>query len=304
MEGLEIEMNRYMRAIGFSNCRKRAELNKIYEAACSQPDAYHVFADGEQDAVFEMSKAYGDGIGLIWTGILDGKDALCEHCFPYVESTEFMVKDSVNVEERVDGNVYTGALEDLRSGVYIIFFLQNGIDYRELTSQEDHFLSETVLVALSGLSLQGTILLPMAATEQEVQRKEREQKKRIKLLAAAKQGDEKAMESLAYQDMTMYTKVSKRIRTEDVFSIVESCFMPYGIECDLYSVVADILEAHEVTNGYTGEKIWKLKLCYNGIKMDICINDMDLMGEPKAGRRFKGNIWLQGNLKMPKVSVD
>ena len=144
----------------------------------------------------------------------------------------------------------------------------------------------------------------MAATEQEVQRKEREQKKRIKLLAAAKQGDEKAMESLAYQDMTMYTKVSKRIRTEDVFSIVESCFMPYGIECDLYSVVADILEVHEVTNGYTGEKIWKLKLCYNGIKMDICINDMDLMGEPKAGRRFKGNIWLQGNLKMPKVSVD
>ena len=120
---MEIEMNRYMRAIGFSNCRKRAELNKIYEAACSQPDAYHVFADGEQDAVFEMSKAYGDGIGLIWTGILDGKDALCEHCFPYVESTEFMVKDSVNVEERVDGNVYTGALEDLRSGVYIIFFL-------------------------------------------------------------------------------------------------------------------------------------------------------------------------------------
>ena len=124
------------------------------------------------------------------------------------------------------------------------------------------------------------------------------------LIERAQNGDEEAIENLTLEDIDTYSIISKRIQNEDILSIVDTCFMPYGIECDLYSVVADILEAHEVTNGYTGEKIWKLKLCYNGIKMDICINDMDLMGEPKAGRRFKGNIWLQGNLKMPKVSVD
>jgi len=30
--------------------------------------------------------------------------------------------------------------------------------------------------------------------------------------------------------------------------------------------------------------------------LDLAINDKDLTGEPEAGRRFKGSIWLQGRL--------
>jgi hypothetical protein len=30
--------------------------------------------------------------------------------------------------------------------------------------------------------------------------------------------------------------------------------------------------------------------------IDMCINSEDLLGEPAAGRRFRGNIWLQGQL--------
>ena len=33
--------------------------------------------------------------------------------------------------------------------------------------------------------------------------------------------------------------------------------------------------------------------------MDVCINEKDLLGEPKEGRRFKGVIWLQGRLNYP-----
>ncbi|MBQ9512087.1 MAG: DUF3881 family protein, partial [Lachnospiraceae bacterium] len=29
---------------------------------------------------------------------------------------------------------------------------------------------------------------------------------------------------------------------------------------------------------------------------DLCVNTQDLTGEPKKGRRFKGNIWLQGGV--------
>ena len=29
---------------------------------------------------------------------------------------------------------------------------------------------------------------------------------------------------------------------------------------------------------------------------DVCINSEDLMGEPAVGRRFKGVIWMQGNI--------
>ena len=49
-------------------------------------------------------------------------------------------------------------------------------------------------------------------------------------------------------------------------------------------------------NNMTGEKVWLLMLDYNGIILDLAINDEDLVGEPEAGRRFKGSIWLQGRL--------
>ena len=29
---------------------------------------------------------------------------------------------------------------------------------------------------------------------------------------------------------------------------------------------------------------------------DVCINEKDLLGEPAIGRRFRGNVWMQGNL--------
>ena len=31
-------------------------------------------------------------------------------------------------------------------------------------------------------------------------------------------------------------------------------------------------------------------------KRQVCINEKDLLGEPAIGRRFRGNVWMQGNL--------
>ena len=90
--------------------------------------------------------------------------------------------------------------------------------------------------------------------------------------------------------------VSRRILNEDIFSIVETYFMPYGIECDMYSVLGDILNYEVVENSYTKEKIVIMTINCNDLIFDVCINEEDLMGEPKVGRRFKGNIWLQGKI--------
>lgn len=237
----------------------------------------------------------GDGFGLTWLGTKEDGELLCEYCYPFIKGNKYFSKAEVSLEERVTGNIYSAAFEDFRVGVFIIFFVQNGIEYLGIQEKSDNE-TDTTTMTLSGLALNGTILLPLAFSEEEQKRRAKEQKKRIRLLTAAKKGDEKAMESLAYQDMDIYTRVSKRILTEDVFSIVETSFIPYGMECDQYSIVADIVGVEKAVNLLTKEKIWKLRLNYNGIYIDICINQQDLMGEPKEGRRFKGNIWLQGRL--------
>ncbi len=59
------------------------------------------------------------------------------------------------------------------------------------------------------------------------------------LLSAAKSGDPEAIESLTLDDMDTYSKI-KKIDTEDVFTIVDTYIMPYGIECDRYSIMGEI----------------------------------------------------------------
>ncbi|MBQ3907312.1 MAG: DUF3881 family protein, partial [Lachnospiraceae bacterium] len=90
-----------------------------------------------------------------------------------------------------------------------------------------------------------------------------------------------------------------RIRNEDVFSIVDTFFMPYGMECDQYSVMGEIVGMRKVKNSLTGEEVYVLTICSNELTFDVCINIIDLLGEPQVGRRFKGNIWLQGFINFP-----
>ena len=114
------------------------------------------------------------------------------------------------------------------------------------------------------------------------------------LIEAARNGDEEAMESLTIEEMDTYSMISERIATEDILTIVDSYIMPYGIECDQYGVLGDIQTCEIFENSATGEILYKMTIECNNITMEICINKKDLLGEPEVGRRFKGNIWLQG----------
>ena len=125
---------------------------------------------------------------------------------------------------------------------------------------------------------------------------------RNQLITAARQGDEEAIESLTLEDMDTYTSISRKILKEDVFSLVDTYFMPYGVECDQYSILGEILEYTKTANKLTGEEIYLMKLNCNDLQFDVCINAADLYGEPQAGRRFKGIIWMQGYINYPDIS--
>ena len=122
-------------------------------------------------------------------------------------------------------------------------------------------------------------------------------KDRNHLLEAAKNGDENAMETLTIEDMDMYSQISKRVMKEDLYSIVDSSFMPSGIECDQYSVIGEIRKIEEKKNQITKEIVYDLTLECSDMIFHVGIAKKDLIGEPKIGRRFKGQIWMQGVAK-------
>ena len=72
--------------------------------------------------------------------------------------------------------------------------------------------------------------------------------------------------------------------------------MPSGIECDQYSVIGNILSVDRRINRITGEEIFLLGLECNDLLFTAAINAADLLGEPVPGRRFKGQVWRQGNV--------
>ena len=165
-----------------------------------------------------------------------------------------------------------------------------------LWNERTHSKNWTNGLTLSALGKEGMILLPLRKDKEAAIEEKANAKVRNEMIAAAMKGDEEALENLTIDDMDIYSMISERIVEDDILSIVDSTFMPYGLECDQYTVLGEILDIDSERNIYTGEEIVYLLLETNDVELEICINRNCLLGEPAVGRRFKGSIWLQGRL--------
>lgn len=215
-----------------------------------------------------------------------------DYYYPYMYGTSITTNEQIEVEKHADKESYAGVCDELNLGVTLIFYLQNVADY--LAEKNQHLSSVHFGAMLAGLSVEGKILCP-------VMDKSKKEKAGIKeehnqLMAQARDGNEDAIESLTLEDMDTYAILSERIVNEDILSIVKSTFMPYGIESDQYAILGEIIDIAKMENRITGETVYSLKLECNEIKFDVCINEKDLLGQPEIGRRFKGNVWMQGSL--------
>ena len=218
-----------------------------------------------------------------------------EYYFPYFAGSGITSQEDVMVEQRSEIVCFSGACDDVRVGVTLIFYLANAGEYlteRTKVTPGEGFSNLT----LSGLSTEGKILLPIQKNIAQRERDQQLTRKRTQMIYEARRGNEEAMENLTMDDMDTYAMISRRIANEDIFSIVDTYFMPYGMECDRYNVMGEILEWMETTNKLTGEKLYQMTINCNDLIFDICMNQEDLMGIPEVGRRFKGIIWLQGSL--------
>lgn len=287
-------MHIYLRAIGFSNIRtKEDEIALLNNMEYSQP-----YGESERErhehTYAELKCEVGEGMGVILHGYRDPKDErfVREYYFPYMEGTAATVMDSGYVRRHSDKEAYSVLCEEYRLGSALIFFLTNGLIYRERADQGRSAHMEEF--TLTGLSVKGTILLPIRKTEKQIARINANEKNRNRMLEAARGGDEEAMESLTMEDINLYGQISRRMLKEDVYSIVDTCFMPTGVECDNYMVIGEIKSFELVTNYWTREKVYRMQILCNGIELTVGINKEDLLGEPQVGRRFKGDIWLQG----------
>ena len=253
--------------------------------------------------IAERTRHFTKDMGIMILGSYDEKDRYeREYYIPFFSGKGNRKFDELAIERHISNNSYAGACEYPNIGITIIFYLQNAVEYlSELKFRQ--FSKDSVSLTLSGLASEGKILLPVKKEEQSFIEREESLRRHSNLIKEARAGDESAIESLTMQEMDTYSMISKRIETEDVLSIVSTCFMPCGLECDQYSILGEILKFEKRENSLTREKIYVMTVECNSLEFDVCINEEDLLGEPEIGRRLKANIWLQGKLNFEEDEI-
>ncbi len=302
-------MHKYMRAIGFSKVTDRKELQKLITDVIINGNERSYTSNGNDTLLAEFCKDFtknsengtGFSAGIAVCGEFDSEDKFTyDYYFPYLKGIHISSEEDVSVERHAAQESYAGVCDDVRIGISLIFYLQNMIPYVKIKNSGILPVRGTTLT-LSALSTDGMIMMPINKSEKDLMKNKKVSMNRSQLLNAARRGDENAIESLTLDDMDTYTTISKRIQKEDVFSLVDTYFMPYGVECDHYSILGEIMEFSEVKNSLTEEDIYFMTINCNDMIFDLCINKEDVYGEPCIGRRFKGVIWMQGYINFPNL---
>lgn len=297
-------MHSYLKAIGFSDLKRKKDLDKILEEVVTQYTERDFISKGPYRNFIEYRKDFSEVMGIGVRGENDENgNFVMEYYYPYFRGTTISTEEDVEVEKHVEKESYAGVCDDVKVGVTLIFYLQNVVEYlkykeqRILDSRGTKPVKNEANTILSGLSLSGSVLLPIVKSDKQIKKTKETSIYRNGLIAAARDGDEDAIESLTLEDIDTYTMVSRRIMKEDIFSLVDSYFMPHGIETDQYSILGDITDCSSSMNEITKEEVYVLTINSNDLVFDLCINKNDLLGEPVIGRRFKGIVWLQGKLE-------
>lgn len=295
-------MHKFLRAVGFSQYTEKKQVQKLIRDIIIHADERSYTTVGKKTLVAEFDRNFAEDIGIAVCGEFDEDDTYSfDYYLPYLRSDLVSTAEDISIERHAAKESYAGICDDPKVGVSMIFYLQNMISYLKLQG-EGKIPAKGTSLNLSALSCQGTIMMPIQKTEWQKKKIAKDAVQRNRLIQAARGGDEEAMESLTLEDMDTYTSISRKIQKADIFSIVDTYFMPYGVECDQYSVLGEITDMKLVTNGLTGEKVHILTLCCNDLNLKVAINSIDLLGEPAVGRRFKGSVWLQGQVNFPEES--
>ena len=294
-------MHKYLRAVGFSKIKNHNEVHDLILDVIKNATNRSYTSNSEESMLAMFCKDFTENMGIAVCGEFDKDDKFTyEYYFPYFIGSNISSEDNISVERHAEKESYAGVCDDLKVGVSLIFYLQNVISYAKVKYNNLLPVRGTSLT-LGALSIGGKIILPIEKDEQDIEKSRINSIKRSKLMAQAREGNEEAIETLTLEDMDIYNAVCKKIRNEDVLSLVDTYFMPFGVECDQYSILAEIKECTLIKNKETDEEIYVMTLNCNELTFDMCINKIDLYGEPKVGRRFKGTIWMQGTINFPDI---
>lgn len=262
-----------LKAVGFSGGNISEIEDYLVEFAMEKAEKEILLDSNNKPGTrFEFFIPVAENTGIIFRGLYDkvGKMRIT-HLFPAHISTHESICHSLDINKRFDSDAYLAMCNDNLLG-FMMFYIQNqhGI---HTTSYQDN-PSKEYKIKLSCLCDDGIIILPTNPVN-------------VKEKVTSINSDIMSIPDLSAFDSDV----------ADIYSLVDTTFHPAGADNDSYCIVGKILEINEQTNKYTGEQLYIFLVESNEVLFEVCINKDSLMGTPKVGRRFKGDVWLQGRVE-------
>ena len=295
-------MNSYLEAIGFKSIRNREQVEALSKDAILHYDQRRIYINEQGAFVGIFMKGYGPDLGIVVTGEFDRNENFHpSSTTPYLHSDKISSTSYIEIEKKRAGEEYAGCLDDFHFGTAVVFHVINSGEYmcsRKMRgkSQKEKPKLYPGNVCLSALSIEGRVILPVLKNQFETEEIRLRTEKHADLSEKARKGDEDALDELAEYEYDVMEEVQKRIHQEDLLTIVDTTLFPNGMEADQYRVVGTILDCQSVKNSKTEENVWQMTLRVCGVLIRLAIHESSLLGYPKPGRRFRGDIWLAGEI--------
>lgn len=320
-------MHKYLRAVGFSEFVSKSQVDDFFKENLKDENliSTYITQDMRLCGQYNLPVCNGAGISVIGEQEKD-QLALIDFYYPYLKGYDYTLIQECTIEKHSDKESYAGIIDDYRLGIALIFYLTNGNVYNSLIKK--HKISDIKIdkIYLSALSVSGRIILPI--DKKEISGNEFNDKSKINPSYEYDDADDDEDDE-DYDDSPITTRIigdmddfsdgiggkpisigigiklpknpigyqESRLKNEDLYSIVETSLVPYGIECDKYQIVAEIISVNRKVNQYTNETMVEMRVDTMGLQFNLMINEKDLDGEPLPGRRFRGVIWLLGEVE-------
>ncbi|HHX59356.1 MAG TPA: DUF3881 family protein [Epulopiscium sp.] len=294
-------MSSTMKGIGFSGIKNKQSWDDLVADVLNEPSRTFMRKYEDDKVVMEYYKEYSEKVYLLVRVALgEGNKeekkpkVYIEECEPYVEATYTLEIQDLDIEDTEDEFIFYVVCEDVGTGMQIVFWLQNVIEY--LDCMEDEAIDYTG-ARIVGIGSEGTIVLPIEKGDDDAEYENTEREYLRAMLQRAKAGDEEAIEMLENEEEQLDEQLKERLRREDFLTVMDGYFLPATNVEATYAILGTIKELEIRENSKTKEKMYWMYIDVNGMFVEVIINMEDLVGKPSIGMRFMGTCWMQGTVE-------
>ncbi len=209
---------------------------------------------------------------------------------PISRKGAFIKSENIDVSYNSENLAAIAFTESEGGGIPVNFLVSNAEDY------EDAIINRSKVrgVYLSALSNEGMIVL---AIEDDIYfdeaREENAESVSNHFMESAGMREMSMSEEEYYEEMSF---IQELLKTEDVLSVLEVYLFPVENVEAMYSLLGIIEDVRKEAIRDSDGFLYCLRVRTMGVDLDLIINEKDLLGEPKVGMRFKGNVWFQGRI--------